>query len=175
MPFAIPATTLVTNGCQNECYLQLLDGGLADNLGVYTALGFLLQDKSKIKVLVVVDAYKGGVQPYSEFMTPPETIPLLWRIVTASTDCNHEHIASNLDYIAHNVLCRSGASNVIVAYLDIENYPAAQRIGTQLSLSLQNQELLLDIGQELVAQNKTINAFVKQINQQHLEIGKCTK
>ncbi len=175
VPFAIPATTLVSDGCENqkECYLQLLDGGLADNLGIYTALEFLLQDKSKIKILIVVDAYKGSATPYSQSMNPPEKIPLLWRVVTASMDSNHEHLTSNVNDIAHDVLCRGGASHVIVVYLDIKNYPVAQSIGTQLNVSLENQMTLLDIGEQLVVQDKTLTAFLRQLDQQQLTMGQC--
>jgi hypothetical protein len=176
VPFATPATTLITKGCgAQQCYLQLLDGGLADNLGVYTALSFLLQDKSRIKVLILVDAYKGDTQPYSQMKVPPDNIPLLMRVMTVGTDSNREHIKPNIRYVGRDLLCGSGATNVVVIYLDLTNYPLAQRVGTQLSMTSENQKLLIKIGQDLVANNPTIKTLLAQLERRSLTLGKCPR
>lgn len=176
VPFAIPPTTLISNSSREPCYLQLLDGGLADNLGIYTALSFLLQDKSKIKVLIIVDASKSTTKPFSRLKTPPENMALFWRVVTASTDANRERIKPNIHLLASELLCGTGgASNVIVVYLDLSQYPEAQRIPTQLSISHYDQQLLLKIGQELVATDPTLKKLVKEINEGKLTLGQCRK
>lgn len=173
VPFATPATTLITQGCDSQCYLQLFDGGLADNLGVYTALTFLLQDHSKIKVLFIVDAYKGNTQPYSQQQQPPETIPLLWRVMTVGTDSNREHIRPNIRFLSRDLMCGNGAQNVIVIYLDLSHYPQAQQIGTKLAMSAESQKLLIKIGQELVRNDATIKAFISQLEKGKLTLGHC--
>ncbi len=67
-PVALPATTLKSGFDSANPYLHLLDGGLADNLGVYTAIRLLQQDsrgQAKRRVLIVVDAYKDVLGPFS--------------------------------------------------------------------------------------------------------------
>lgn len=174
VPFAITPTTLFSDGCDdNNCYLQLLDGGLVDNLGVYTALNLLLQDKSKIKVLIVVDASKSSGAPYSQMSSPPESSALFWRLLTASTDTNRERIKPNIDLVTRDLLCAKNASHVIVVYLDLSKYPEAQRIGTQFSMTSQQQQYLLKIGQELITNNQKFQTFLAELNQNKLILGKC--
>lgn len=175
VPFAVPPTTLTSDSCKDKCYLQLLDGGLSDNLGVYTALNFLLMDKSKIKMLIVVDAYKATASPYSQNRLPPENMSVAWRVATASTDANHARVKPNINLITTNLLCGAGANNVIVVYLDLSQYPNAQRIGTQLSITPQNQKLLLEIGQKLVAENPTLQKFIKKVADGKFNLGQCQK
>lgn len=175
VPFAIPPTTLASASCKDQCYLQLLDGGLADNLGVYTAMNFLLQDKAKTKILILVDASRAATQPYSKLRTTPKSMPLMWRVLTASTDANRERIKPNINLVARELLCGDGTSHVIVIYLDLSHYPEAQLIDTQLMISPENQRLLLKIGQELVANNEQIKKLLKQINTGKLSLGQCRR
>jgi hypothetical protein len=175
VPFATPATTLTTQGCDSQCYLQLLDGGLSDNLGVYTALSLLLQDQSKIKILMIVDAYQGDSQPYSKLKSQPDNISLLMRAMTFGTDSNREHVKPNIRFVGRDLLCGSGASNVIVIYLDISGYPEAQKVGTQLTMSKEHQQLLIKIGQDLVAHNETLKTLIAQMNRHQLTLGQCHK
>lgn len=175
VPFASPATTLITKGCDQQCYLQLFDGGLADNLGVYTALSLLLQDKAKIKILLIVDAYKGDSQPYSQQLKSPETVPLIWRVVTVGTDSNREHIKPNIRFVGRDLLCGGGARNVVVIYLDLSHYPEAQKIGTKLTMSAEHQKMLIKIGQDLVERDGTIKTVLAQLNRRNLTIGQCRR
>ena len=66
-PVAIPATTLGVRSESDESgrYLHLIDGGVADNLGVVTALRLLQQDTAKRKALIVVDAFNESITPFS--------------------------------------------------------------------------------------------------------------
>jgi predicted acylesterase/phospholipase RssA len=176
VPFAIPPTTLISNGCEeSSCYLQLMDGGLSDNLGVYTSLGLLLQDKSKIKILIIVDASKTSTQPFSQLMMPPTNVALLWRLASVSTDSNFAHIKPNIGFVARDLLCESGASNVIVISLDLSHYPQAQRIGTQLNLSTEAQKYLIAVGQETVMKNPVIKKMLAQLQRGHLTLGQCPR
>lgn len=172
-PMALPPVTLSSNGClHNPCYLQLYDGGLADNLGVYSAVNLLAQDKSKIKILIVVDAYKATLQPYSLDEKPPSTGTLFWRVLTMSNDAARQNVKQNVNDIANDVLCRNGATNVIVIYLDLAGYEKARQIGTSLSITPAQQKILLNVGQDLVLKNGQFNQL-KQFLDGDGKIGAC--
>ncbi len=76
-PFALPPNMLTNKLDPNNPYIRLLDGGMADNLGVYTALRLLDADTSPSaqgsqplgpsprKALIVIDAYQGPLAPFS--------------------------------------------------------------------------------------------------------------
>ena len=100
---------------------------------------------------------------------------LIWRVLTASTDANRERIKPNINLVAREILCGKGASHVIVIYLDLSRYPEAQRIGTKLSISPDDQQRLLAIGQELVANDTVIQTVIKQINAGKLNFGQCRR
>lgn len=175
-PFALPPVTLQSYACTvNPCYLQLLDGGMADNLGVYTALDLLRQDKSPIKVLIVVDAYKGYEQPFSQAAKPPSDVDLFRRIMSLSTDASRQNLRSRIQMVSRDVLCQSGAKNVLVAYLDLSQYPRAKLIGTGLLIHPDEQTLLLNVGQALVANNQTLNVTLKALARGDVRIGACKK
>jgi len=73
-PFALPANTLTSQMDPNNPYVYLLDGGLADNLGVFTAVRLLDAQSHKaivIKTLIVIDSYQGGLAPFSNIKNPP--------------------------------------------------------------------------------------------------------
>jgi hypothetical protein len=125
--------------------------------------------------LIIVDAYKGNTQPYSEQLLAPGSLPLLWRIATVGTDSNREHIKPNVRFITRGVLCENGAKNVIVIYLDLAHYPAARKIGTQLTMSPAKQKLLIKIGQEMVANDVSLQKFLTQLNDGELTFGRCQK
>ncbi len=175
VPFVTPATTLITKGCKKQCYLQMFDGGLSDNLGVYTALSLLLQDHSKTKVLIILDAYKGNAQPYSAKLLPPGGFSLLWRVATVSTDANRAHILPNAKFVARGLLCEKGAKNVIVVYLSLQGYPRAQKIGTKLVMSAENQKYLIKVGQELILHDEVLKRFITELENNNLRFGRCQK
>lgn len=70
-PQLISTTHLRSDKC-DRCYLHLTDGGLADNLGVFTALTLLAQESAEIRnratrrVLIVIDAFPDNAHPFSE-------------------------------------------------------------------------------------------------------------
>ncbi len=173
-PFALTPVTLGSSGCQDgQCYLQLLDGGLSDNLGIYTALNLLRQDKAKIKILIVIDAYSGTEQPFSKEKTVPESSTLFWRVLDMSTDASRQQEKANLNGITRAELCRRGTSNVLVIYLDLEHYKKAQQISTGFFISPQQQRLLLAVGQDLVLENPQIFQQLKAMLDGDNAIGRC--
>ena len=160
LPVITPPTTLISNGCAEQCYLHLVDGGLTDSLGVFTALNFLLQDKSKIKVLIIVDASKSTLQPYSQSPDSPKTISLMTRLIAANGDANREHIRPNIDFIAKKLL-GANSKKIVVIYLDLDRYPKARLISTKLAISAEDQQFLIDLGKQLVMQNPQIKQLLR--------------
>ncbi|MGB0204858.1 MAG: patatin-like phospholipase family protein [Neptuniibacter sp.] len=75
-PVLIAAQTLESEADPINKYLHLLDGGLADNLGITTAISVLNQEKLPVttKVLIVVDAYPGTFQPFSKLKGSPNFV-----------------------------------------------------------------------------------------------------
>ncbi len=168
VPLAMLPTTLVSRGCYGrDCYLQLYDGGIGDNLGIFTALSLLVQDHSKTKVLIIIDAYKGMVEPYSSQFAPPDSVPLMLRIASAITDASHANMRSHVGFVTRDVLCSKGADRVLVVYLDLNDFPAAQHVGTQLNMTLAHQKLLIKTGEALVKMHPELKRIMRG------DIGAC--
>ena len=88
-PVALPATTLHSRMDRRNPYLHLLDGGMADNLGVLTALRLLAQEphgRVRRKVLVVIDAHNGELAPFSRRWRSPVVLMTLFRTTVAHLD-----------------------------------------------------------------------------------------
>ncbi|HEV2613955.1 MAG TPA: patatin-like phospholipase family protein [Gammaproteobacteria bacterium] len=175
-PFALTPTTLGSSNCvgSKECYLHLIDGGLSDNLGVYTALGLLRQDPAKTKVLIVIDAYAGHTQPFSQDEYPPYGTTLFWRIMGLETDAFRQMIKPNIKNLARAELCHGKTSNVLVIYLDLSSYARAKAISTGLYLTPAQQKLLLGVGQSLVQNNPQFNQLLKPLLDGNIHIGQCS-
>ena len=172
-PFAVPPVTLGAAGCQdNPCYLHLLDGGLADNSGVYSAINLLSQDPSKIKILIVIDAYKAALEPYSKQLLPPSNATIFWRILTMSTDAARQNIKQNVNVFAKDALCHRNAKNVIVIYLDLAEYPQARNFSNSFTITPEQQKILLQAGEDLVLKNEQF-AELKQFLDGDKSIGRC--
>ena len=67
-------------------YLHLLDGGMADNLGIITALRVLSKEKTKRQLLIVVDAFKENAAPFSKTEKPPLMADTAIRAMNISLD-----------------------------------------------------------------------------------------
>lgn len=174
-PLALTPITLGSKGCYGgQCYLQLLDGGFADNLGVNTALDLLKQDSSKIKILIVVDAYTGSDQPYSKNATPPSNSSMFWRAIGMSIDASRQRAKANLSSLAQEKLCHDGVTNVLVIYLDLSKYDAARKISTNLFITHHQQKLLLKVGQSLVKDNVQFNTLLKPLLDGNMQVGQCS-
>lgn len=69
-------------------YMHLIDGGIADNLGIHTAITLLqhpLNSKSK-KLLIVVDAYPGEFAPYSRGKGGPNFLSVFFKLPSMPLD-----------------------------------------------------------------------------------------
>lgn len=174
-PFALSPTTLGSNACTDKknCYLQLIDGGLADNLGIYTALDLLKQDSAKTKVLIVIDAYAGQEEPFSKSLTPPSGATLLWGVLGMGTNASRQIIKRHINSMARSQLCVNHTKNILVIYLDLENYALARSVRTSLFIPRNQQKLLLNIGQELVRNNSQFNQLLKPLLSGNTQIGQC--
>jgi hypothetical protein len=80
-PGAVAATTLRSNADRMNPYVHLFDGGIADNLGVLTAIDLLAKDEyaatkgeTPVKVLIVIDAYKDDPEPFSSRRGSPTVV-----------------------------------------------------------------------------------------------------
>jgi len=149
-PIAVPPTTLVSAGCEQTCYLHLLDGGLADNLGINTALNLLERDKAKRKLLIVIDAYRDNAEPYSTSGEQPGNADFLIRLGEIGIDSARNRLKFQLRQVTRSLLCSHGAEDVLTLYLDIDKYPEARAISTSLDITVEEQQLLLKIGKQLV-------------------------
>lgn len=174
-PFALTPMTFGSKNCTNgsECYLHLLDGGIADNLGVYTALNLLSQDPAKTKILIVIDAYAGHNQPFSQAATPPSGTTLFWRMMGMGTDAFRQVVKSNINNLAQAELCRGNTSNILIIYLDLANYSKAKAVSTGLFITPEQQKLLLNVGQSLVKNNSQFDQLLKPLLAGNVQIGQC--
>jgi hypothetical protein len=88
-PLAMPPLRFTSKMDPNNPYFYLLDGGVADNLGVVTALR-LLGDKTNEntprKVLVVIDSYQGPITPFEKEKDTPNASEAAARLMGAGLD-----------------------------------------------------------------------------------------
>ncbi len=96
-PAAIPPSTLQSTRDARHPYIHLSDGGLADNLGIITALRLLHQDKAPVKILIVIDAYNGRTEPFSKTTNPPGLVLSVLRTTSISLDSAHQHVRALLN------------------------------------------------------------------------------
>ena len=85
-PVLIPATTLQSTMDPMNPYLHLLDGGMADNLGIITAVRLLSTEKTARRLLIVVDAFKENAAPFSNTPKPPLMADTAIRAMSLSLD-----------------------------------------------------------------------------------------
>lgn len=156
VPIAFPPTTLESCFCGQKYYLHLYDEGMVDILGVNTALSMLAQDKRETKVLIVVDACKNLANPFSCFKQSPEGIPLVVHLSATGYSGERKLLKAELCSIAKKRLGNKNTKNVIVIYLDLDNYPAAQAIKSRLKMSCSQQQYLINIGKQLVKCDPTL-------------------
>jgi len=75
-PLAMPPLRFTSKMDPNNPYFYLLDGGVADNLGIVTAarlLTDLVNQDIPCKCLVVIDSYQGQIAPFEKAKNPPGT------------------------------------------------------------------------------------------------------
>jgi len=116
-PFALPANTLTNKLDPNNPYLYLVDGGMADNLGVITAIR-LMRNKNYPQVtrtaLLIIDAYQGAISPFSSSDKAPSIAKTAVRTMEISLDSwrgRYREIVSTL--------CQS--ENIVPIYLSFDD------------------------------------------------------
>jgi hypothetical protein len=75
-PLAMPPLRFSSNMDPNNPYFYLLDGGVADNIGIVTASRLLndpVNQNIPRKCLVVIDSYQGEISPFEKAKDPPGT------------------------------------------------------------------------------------------------------
>ena len=129
-PAALPATTMNSALDPENPYLHLLDGGLADNLGVITAIRYFQKNIPKIvkrKLLIVIDAYKGRLGPFSSKERAPLVIEAGFRTTSIFLDSwrgRYREITKKL--------CESlGIDVVFVSFEDLDNSEERDRLLNQ--------------------------------------------
>lgn len=173
VPFAMKSTTLESSACFGVCYLQLFDGGLSDNLGVVSAYDVLMQDPAPTKLLIVVDAGSTHLDAFSANGNPPGVFSMLWQVMNSGITASRLLVRNNVKQLGQALMCQNGASHVFVIYLDLSDYPEDQNIETSLYLSPNQQKELLNIGQELVKNNKILNSDFPKFLAGDETIGAC--
>lgn len=175
VPFVFPTTTLTSQACANNkhCYLQLLDGGLSDNMGIFSALGFLYDDPAKTKILIIIDAANNSNQPFSKSLGGPTGFPLLWQLFNMSTDALHAHIREYINFTARDILCTHGASHVVVVYIALAQDQQARKIGTSFSIQPSQQKYLIHLGEKVTLNNAVLKKLMKSYVPTGISIGQC--
>ena len=162
-PFALPSMTLKSKACKGPCYLQLYDGGLADNLGVINAIDVLQQDKSKTKVLIVVDAAQQEDMVFSKDIAGPGWVSLLWGALNASPDHMHIAVEGFMKRDLNDLLC-SKADRVFMSYVSLKDDKSNIIVPTNMYLQKGHQKYLLGAGKRLALKNEDIQSVVKYLN-----------
>jgi hypothetical protein len=159
-PLAIPASTLGTSACSpvatdidnEQCNLQLMDGGLSDNTGVITALHLLANEQSssvKKKLLIVVDAFPGDLRPHSKNHGSPSMMKVLNRVTELNKDAFRQLLRHQLDG-----LIKVGGAQIKILYLTIDDSELLREIGTNLNVTKQQQDDLIRCGREFISERK---------------------
>lgn len=174
-PIGVPPTTLratVRQGSKATPYeIQLLDGGIADNLGVITAVSVLEQDQAKFKVLLVVDAYIGTYQPYQPLGRRLSTLGVARRVPSLYLDSwrgRHRYVVRNMVdgvrksdetwkviFLSFDELMASPSLLDRMLRRSVpehrkELYSLVRSIGTNFNISNAQQQALLEAGMMVV-------------------------
>lgn len=173
VPFAMRSVTLGSSACVGGCYLQLFDGGLSDNLGVVSAYDMLMQDPAPMKLLIVIDAGRVHASAFSQNSTPPGVFSLLWQVMNSGIESSHILVRNNVRQFASALLCQNGATNVLVAYLDLSSHPELNQISTSLDLTAVQQAKLLQVGQSLVSESAVLQQALPALLNGNHNVGAC--
>jgi len=96
-PVLISNSTLESQFHDGRKYLHLIDGAMTDNIGYYTALEVLIQDKAKKKVLMVVDADASGNRyTFSEKRGAISSLKVLARLPSSGLDARRATLVKDI-------------------------------------------------------------------------------
>ncbi len=156
-PGAVPATTLVSSYDEpDNKFIHLFDGGLSDNLGVITAMQMLAKSEANRNILIIVDAYNGTPEPFSNQERSPTILEILRRTTGISLDAwriRHKQLIEKLS--------SSDAFNekVDIIYLSFDMLPPELKetmydIDTELEISKPQQEAIFVAAKTVVDEKK---------------------
>ena len=152
-PMAIPPLKLTSNACKKPCYLYLIDGGIFDATGITPAMSAGKQVNSKHKLILIIDASDDKPTPFSTKSTPPKPIDMLAKIPDMVTE-------SQIQRLKHAVELLPKDTNAII--LKASKFKQEVGITTRLNASLKEQKMLIKIGQQLILNNKNLQAIIKK-------------
>ncbi len=86
-PVLISNSILCSRYSDDRCYLHLIDGAMSDNIGYYTALQILKQDKSPRKILFIIDSdTQGNRYTFSPKSTAVGSFSVYSRLASSGLD-----------------------------------------------------------------------------------------
>jgi hypothetical protein len=165
-PNAVPATTLKSSYDPLNEYIHLFDGGLSDNLGIITGLKILLENQNPYKLLIVIDAYKGQFEPFSDKEGSPSMLEISLRTTGISLDVLRSRHHWTINQIKESKNNKGGPINVV--YLNFDDLPEdtfnkVKDIGTNFNISPEQQDELFKAGKVIVKKHEhdLLMAFLK--------------
>jgi len=165
-PNVVPATTLESSYDPLNKYIHLFDGGLSDNLGIITGLKILLENQNAYKLLIVIDAYKGQFEPFSDQEGSPTLLEISLKTTVISLDAFRSRHHWTINQIKESKNNMGGPINVV--YLNFDDLPEdifkkVTAIGTDFNISPEQQDELFEAGNVIVNKHKhdLLTAFLK--------------
>lgn len=176
-PVIFPSMTLSSSSaCGQECYLQLFDGALTDNLGVINALSALMKDKAKTKVLILIDAFNSKDYAYSKDKKPPGLTSIASLGSEGTSSFWHEQVSQFMSGPFKTYLC-STSKNVFLSSIRLnKNKKYVSNIGTNLHLDgTKSQKDLFSLGESDAKNNKELKGLVGFLVGKNKNLGLCSK
>ncbi len=136
-PVATYPTTLMSRMDPNNPYLHLFDGGLSDNLAVITAVRTLTEENSPYvhnKVLIVADAYKGKIAPFSSIAHPPAAGKTAVRAMDISLDSWRGRYREVIE-----IMCRQ--KKISVVFLTFEDLSDIESLEVLKPYGLEDEDI----------------------------------
>ncbi|MCZ6691255.1 MAG: patatin-like phospholipase family protein [Planctomycetota bacterium] len=165
-PGAVPATTLESSWQKKKGYrrsnrfIHLGDGGMADNLGVVTALRALRHHEEDDRVLIIIDAYNGETEPFSRRKGSPMAVEVGVRNLTIGLDSRRIRLKDIVgpDPVKDSegrVLMGTTHDGIKVIFmsfdlLDNSLRHKARRVPTSFDITGDEQTTLFDAGKQVV-------------------------
>jgi hypothetical protein len=165
-PNVVPATTLESSYDPLNQYIHLFDGGLSDNLGIITGLKILLENQNPYKLLIVIDAYKGQFEPFSDQEGSPTMLEISLKTTVISLDAFRSRHHWTINQIKESKNNEGGPIHVV--YLNFDDLPEnifkrVKDIGTAFNISAEQQDELFEAGKVIVKKHEQdlLTAFLK--------------
>jgi NTE family protein len=160
-------------------YIQLLDGGLADNLGLGLPLqllgsddtspaflGWIRTKKITRLLLVVVDARSQQSTHYAEEARPPGIVDMILTSIGTPIDAVSFQLLSQIDTITEGQLDQKARAVALVDFDLIADYECRRyfhNIATSWTLSKTEIDNLIALGRAMLLQSPQYRDMVKQL------------